>query len=321
MKNIQRISHTSLSDALKSRPCTVYENFFNHLVDKVHQYDNKNHFNASEKKKKRMKLIDSTTISLCKSMYDWAKFRKTKSGIKLHTVFDPDLLAPVQMLVTDAKKHDINIVDKIEIIKGEMYVFDRGYNNYKYWHEIELGNAYFVTRLKSNATYHVLKKKKFSGINGVLSDRTIMIKGSKSKDYKGKLRLVKYYDRETNKTFDFVTNDFKSSAKAIADTYKTRWRIELFFKWIKQHLKIKKFVSTSENGVKIQLWCAMILYLTLLLIKLECSRETSLFEIYLRIQDALHERIDVFLLITNRFEIPDKGIVEKEAYLWYTFGQ
>ena len=316
MKQIDKLSRSSLSDAMAARPSIVFEDFFNQLIDKVYQYNNLKHSGITKKRKKRMKLIDSTTISLCKNMYDWAKFRRKKSGIKLHTVFDPDLLAPVQVFISDAKKHDIIITDFLEIQKGEMYVFDRGYNDYKYWYKIELGHAYFVTRLKSNAKYHVLKKKEVSGKNGILGDRIIKIKGTKSNDYGDKLRLVKYYDEETRKTFNFVTNDFKSSAKKIADTYKTRWMIELFFKWIKQHLKIKKFISTSENGVKTQVWCAMILYLLLLLIKLECSDDVSLLDVYLRIQDALYERIEVFRLITNRFEIPEKKVVEKEMFLW-----
>ena len=268
MTRIGRLSHTSLSDAMRSRPYEVFENFFYHLLEKVYEYKGKKGSKGAKRLRKILKLIDSTTISLCKNMYDWAKFRKTKSGIKLHTVFDPDLLAPVQILITNAKKHDVSIVDKLDIKEGEMYAFDRGYNSFKYWNDIELANEFFVTRMKKNAKFHVLKKKVLSGKNGVLGDRIIRIKGTKGKDYDGKLRLVKYYDDETKKTFDFVTNDFKTSAKAIADIYKTRWAIELFFKWIKQHLKIKKFVSTSENGLKVQIWCSMILYLLLVLIKL-----------------------------------------------------
>jgi hypothetical protein len=316
MNKISRLSHSSLSDAMRSRPYEVFESYFYELLDKAYLYKSTKGIKGAKRLRKILKLIDSTTISLCKNMYDWAKFRKTKSGIKLHTVFNADLLAPVQILITNAKKHDVSIVDEIEIKKGEMYVFDRGYNCFKYWNNIDLAGAFFVTRLKKNAKYHVLKKKVYTGRNGVLSDRIIKIKGTNANDYNGKLRLVKYYDKETNKTFDFVTNDFKTSSKEIADIYKARWGIELFFKWIKQHLKIKKIISTSENGLKVQIWCAMILYLSLLLIKLECRINIDLFEVYRRIQDALFERIEVFRLITNRFEIPEKIGVEEEAYLW-----
>jgi hypothetical protein len=321
MSKISRLSHSSLSDAMRSRPYEVFESFFYELLDKAYMYKSTKGIKGAKRLRKILKLIDSTTISLCKNMYDWAKFRKTKSGIKLHTVFDADLLAPVQILITNAKKHDVSIVDEIEIKKGEMYVFDRGYNCFKYWNNIDLAGAFFVTRLKKNAKYHVLKKKVYTGRNGVLSDRIIKIKGTNANDYNGKLRLVKYYDKETKKTFDFVTNDFKTSSKEIADIYKARWGIELFFKWIKQHLKIKKIISTSENGLKVQIWCAMILYLSLLLIKLECTINIDLYEVYRRIQDALFERIEVFRLITNRFQIPEKISVEEEANLWQTFGQ
>jgi hypothetical protein len=316
LNKINKLSHSSLSDAMKSRPYGVFEDFFYQLLDRANLYHHKKEIKGTKRLRKILKLIDSTTISLCKSMYDWAKFRRTKSGIKMHTVFDPDLLAPVQILITNAKKHDLSIVDRIEIKEGEMYVFDRGYNRFKYWNSIDLAHAFFVTRMKKNAKYHVLKKKVYTGRNGVLSDRIIKIKGTKSKEYNGNLRLVKYYDKETNKTFDFVTNDFRTSAKEIANIYKTRWAIELFFKWIKQHLKIKKFISTSENGLKVQIWCAMILYLTLLLIKLECSVDVDLYEVYKRVQDALFERIEVFRLITSRFEIPEKKPIEKERFLW-----
>ena len=296
MNGLDKVSRTSLSDALKSRPAKVFEDYFYSLLEKVNQYENRS-IRRLRCRKKKLKILDSTTISLCKELYNWAKFRKTKSGIKLHTIFDPQLLAPVKVFITNAKKHDINIVSKIKIEKGQMYVFDRGYNDYKYWYSIDLARGLFVTRLKKNSTYQIIKKKRIMSDNGVKSDCIIRITGTKANEYPKELRLVAYYDEETKKNFKFVTNDFRSSAKEIANIYKTRWMIELFFKWIKQHLSIKKFVSTTENGVKIQIWTALILYLLLLLIKYECKEKVDLFEIFRRIQEALMERMDINFLI------------------------
>jgi putative transposase len=313
---LKKVSRSSLSDALKTRPCNVFEDYFYHLLEEYQNNETNRAAKRLGKKKRKMRLLDSTTISMCKKKFDWAKFRSTKSGIKLHTVFDPELIVPIKVFITNAKEHDVNIVSKIEIVQGDVYVFDRGYNDYNYWHQIELGKAIFVTRLKKNTTYRVRKNMYVNKKNGVLKDQIIRIKGTKENDYPEDLRLVTYYDKETDKTLKFVTNNLKASAKHMADTYKVRWQIELFFKWIKQHLKIKKFVSTTENGVKTQIWCALITYVLILLFKQKCMLKIELYEMLRRIKYGLMERCDIYYLVFEWFKKPPRRIREDERFLW-----
>ena len=249
----------------------------------------------------KMNLIDSTTISMCIEKFEWAKFRKKTGGIKLHVMLDSETKLAEQVLITNAVCHDMNAIrGEIEFKKGQIYVYDRGYACYNYLYDIELAGAYFVTRLKSNWKVRVVKNRAVRKGTGVKKDQLIRVSGSKKKEYPAVLRLVTFYHKESKKTLQFLTNNTKLSSKKIADIYKTRWQIELFFKWIKQHLKVKTFLSTTENGVKIQIWCALIAHVLLHKIKTLLVNDIDIFMIYRRIQDHLFEGIDLFELLDDR---------------------
>jgi len=291
---------STISDALALRSYHIYEQyFFQHLRS----------LSRSERRKlgKRLHLIDSSTISLCLNTHRWAKFRKTKAGIKLHTMYDPDDGVPEFVYITNAKRHDIKAIkDVIEFQPGEVYVYDRAYCGYKYLYSIELHGAFFVTRLKSNWKYKVKKRLPVPSGTNVRKDQIISVDGTKAKDYPRTLRLVTFYHAETKKTLQFLTNNFDMSAEEIAEAYKTRWQIELFFKWMKQHLKIKSYLSTSENGIRIQVWCAMITFLLLREIHKKVVNSIDFFHMLLRIEACLDKRIELYELLTSEIvgEIP-----------------
>lgn len=292
---IKALKRSTISDSLKNRPAKVYEDFYYNILLTL---------NRKERRKLGMKinLIDSTTISMCIEKFDWAKYRKKKGGIKLHVMIDSKTKLAEEIIITNAVCHDMNAIrGVIEFKKGQFYVYDRGYACYNYLYQIELAKAFFVTRRKSNWKIRVIKNRKFRKNTGVLKDQIIKVTGMKKEEYPKTLRLVKFYHKESKKKLEFLTNNFRLSAKKIANIYKLRWQIELFFKWMKQHLKIKTFLSTTENGVKIQIWSALITYVLLHLIKSKVIPEFDIFDIYRRIQDHLFSRIDLYDLLTHDF--------------------
>jgi len=256
---LQSISRNNLSNSLMKRPAIVFEKTFNMILSKLQE--TKNH--ATDKRfkfKNPIYAIDSTTISLCLSLYEWASFRTTKAGIKIHTAYDIKKQIPEFMVVTEAKRSDHRGIQPMSIFKGAIYVLDRGYLCFKTLANISKNGAFFVTRTKSNTQYRTIEKKKVTG-NGILKDCLVSFIGVKSSDYPELIRLVRFKNPEDKKVYDYITNNFTLSASTIANIYKSRWDIELFFKWIKQNLKIKTFIGTSENAVLIQIWIAAIAYL------------------------------------------------------------
>ena len=206
--------------------------------------------------------LDSTTIDLCLSMFPWATFRQTKSAIKLHTLMDLRGSIPVFISITEGSVHDVNILDKILIEAGSIYVMDHGYVDFARLHRIEEARAFFVTRAKSNLRFYVSHSNPVDRSSGLRCDQIIGLSIKKSKtDYPAKLRRIRYVDPETGQSLTFLTNQFELPALTIAAVYKSRWHIELFFKWIKQNLRIKSFYGTSTNAVKTQIWIAICVYL------------------------------------------------------------
>src|SRR4030042_5048211 len=290
---IDEIKRSTLSDALNNRPEKVYEDYFYSLLSTIPRI-------AKRKFIRKVNILDSTTISFCLSKFNWAKYKSTKGGIKLHTIIDYDDLIPEKVIISNAKVHDIKGVDdKIDFKEGEIYVKDRGYACYKYLYKAELASAYFVTRIKDNWKIIRTFARENNPENNILLDEDIEVDGSKAKEYPKKLRMITFYHAESKKILRFITNNFEISAEEIADLYKSRWQIELFFKWLKQHLNIKTFYSTSENGVKIQIWCALITYLLLMKIKLKLKIEMSVYEILRKITDFLDKRICLFDLLSG----------------------
>lgn len=221
--------------------------------------------------------FDSTTIDLCLSVFWWAGFRRNKGGIKLHTLFDVETHIPVFVHITPANVHDVNAMDILNYEAGAWYIFDRAYLDYGRLHRIGLCSAYFVIRAKSNLKFVRMYSAKVDRTTGVVYDQIGKLTGKKtSKAYPDKLRRIKYYDGENDRTFVFLTNNIEATAQDIAMLYKQRWQVELFFKWIKQHLKIKSFWGTSENAVRIQIYSAIITYcmVNIMAQKLELDRTT-----------------------------------------------
>jgi hypothetical protein len=224
--------------------------------------------------------VDSTTIDLCLSVFWWAPFRKSKGAVKLHTQYDIKTEIPTFIHLSDGLMHDSRFLDQLAFERKAFYIMDRAYIDFKSLHSILDAGAYFVTRLQVNQDYRRLYSMQVDKSLGVLCDQVIKLNNFyPSKFYPEKLRRIKFYDRETELKLDFVTNNFELTALDIARLYKYRWKIELFFKWIKQHLKIKTFWGYSENAVRIQVYCAIIAYCTVAIIKEQCQIRYSTYEI------------------------------------------
>jgi hypothetical protein len=238
--------------------------------------------------------IDATTIDLCLSTFYWATFRSTKGGIKLHTQLDLKTAIPEFILFSAASVHDVNALDYISFEANSFYVMDRGYVDYKRLYRIHLCNAFYVTRAKDNMNFRRVYSGKVDKSKGVLYDQTILLNGYyAAKDYPEKIRRIKFYDEETGKELVFLTNNFHLEATEVAQLYKHRWKIELFFKWIKQHLKIKSFWGHSENAVKTQVWIAVSVYVIVAIAKKKFMLKQSLYEILQILSISIFEKMPI----------------------------
>ncbi len=244
--------------------------------------------------------LDATTLDLCLSVFWWAAFRKTKAAVKLHTVLDLRGNLPTFIHISDGKMHDVNILDEIAFEAFAIYLMDKGYLDFARLYRLHQVDAFFVTRAKTNLSFARLEARKVDQETGLRCDQTIKLKVYKSKKgYPEQLRRVKYYDKEQGKTYIFLTNNFELSAIEIATLYKYRWQIELFFKWIKQHLKIKKFWGESENAVKTQIWIAICNYLLVAIVKKELKIEKSLYEILQIISVSMFDKSQLNQLLSE----------------------
>jgi IS4 transposase len=266
------IRKSSLADANEKRPQLIFQETFYYLLEQVRDQLPKK--DATQ----MVRLIDSSTIDLNLEQFQWAHFRSTKAGIKLHTVYDPNAKLPVFFALTEAKMNDCKALNKLPMMSGMTYVVDRAYNDYRWYHALDQQDSFFVGRMKSNARYEVVEEKQAKG-EGVISDELIRLSAKKAqKDCPIILRRVTYLREEDQKLLVFISNDLSRSASEIAALYKQRWQIELFFKWIKQNLKVKRFVGRSENAVMIQVLIAMIAFLLLRLAQMGTYTAFSLYE-------------------------------------------
>jgi hypothetical protein len=295
---LNSISRNNLSHALKKRPSELFKDSFFNFLFKLQSERGKRR-DKRFKFKNPLKTIDSTLVSLCITMYSWAAYRETKGGIRLHFSYDNKDRVPEFLVIREGKKHDLKVAYSIPIIANSIYVLDRGYFCYDFLHKINENEAFFVTRTKSNTQYRVLKRNKKVG-DSIKADWIIKVTGQKSNDYPGYLRIVKYYDSENKRMLEFITNNFKLSANTIADIYKSRWDIELFFKWIKQNLRIKTFLGMSENAVKIQIWSAMILYLLIEYIRYVSRTTFALLKVFRLLKDNAFQDYDLLDLLRER---------------------
>jgi hypothetical protein len=238
--------------------------------------------------------IDATTIDLCLSTFHWATFRSTKGGIKLHTQLDLKTAIPEFIYFSTASVHDVNALDFISFEANSFYIMDRGYVDYKRLYNIHCCKAFYITRTKDNMDYRRLYSHAVDKSKGVLCDQTIMLNGYYAvKKYPEKMRRIKFYDAETGKVLIFLTNNFHLKATEVAQLYKHRWKIELFFKWIKQHLKIKSFWGQSENAVKTQVWIAVSVYVLVAIAKKKFMLQQSLYEILQILSISIFERMPI----------------------------
>ena len=287
------VAKSTLTRANENRSCLIYQDFAMLLIKEAKQLylgDD----GLEVQLKNNVFAIDATTIDLCLSTFCWATFRSTKGGIKLHTQLDLKTSIPEFILFSTASVHDVNVLDVISFEANSFYIMDRGYVDYQRLYRIHLCNAFFVTRAKDNMNYRRLYSHPADKTNGVIYDQTIMLNGYyAAKDYPGKIRRIKFYDEQTGKILIFLTNNFHLAATEIAQLYKHRWKIELFFKWIKQHLKIKSFWGHSENAVKTQVWIAVSVYVLVAIAKKKFMLQQSLYEILQVLSISIFERMPV----------------------------
>lgn len=244
--------------------------------------------------------LDSTTIDLCLSMFPWAHFRKTKSAIKMHTMIDLQGKIPNFILISKGKTHDVNVMDVISWEAGSWYAMDRGYLDFERLYRIHQCGAFFVTRSKSNTKYERVYSNPVDKSTGVLCDQRVRLTGMNAeKDYPEMIRRVRFVDGETGKSLTFLTNNMLVSPETVALLYKNRWHVELFFKWIKQHLRIKRFFGQSENAVKSQLWIAVCVYTLISILKAKYSLIQSHYEILQILSVTVFEKTPVFSLFSG----------------------
>jgi len=246
--------------------------------------------------------FDATIIDLCLNVFWWAKFRTTKAAIKVHTLFDIKTNIPAFIYITEASLHDVNALDELEYEKDGFYVLDKGYVDFKRLYKIHQANAFFVTRAKANFKFRWQKSSKTHRNTGVMCDQLVLLAGFYArKNYPAKMRRIKYYDTDTDKTFTFLTNNLELPALDIALLYKYRWRIELFFKWIKQHLKVLTFWGTSENAVKIQIYTAILTYTLVAIIRSKLQCPLSNYEILQVLSMSLLDKAPLIDLLNKPY--------------------
>lgn len=271
----RNVSKTNLAYANQNRDCRIFEEFAYYMIAEAREKRKTSIFNLDG----HVYAFDSTTIDLCISVFWWARFRKYKAGIKAHFLYDVETQIPAFFHITVAAVHDSKAMDEIPYEPGSYYVFDRAYNDFKRLFRITKIGASFVVRAKKNLRYRIVKWKRRLPKN-VLSDCTIELAGFYSgKHYPGPLRLVRFWDEEQGREFMFLTNNFSLKSLQVALLYKNRWQVELFHKWLKQHLKIKKFWGTSENAVRIQIYCAIIAYCLVAIMQHDMKLERSTYEV------------------------------------------
>lgn len=289
------VKRSTLADANAQRDYQIMEKLFYHLLSRCQQIAPKHKFRF----KNPVYAFDGSTIDLCLSLFPWAKFRQTKGAVKLHAQLDLRGHIPSFAVITDGKWSDIRAARHfLDLIPDSINILDRGYIDFSWFNLIDESKAFFVTRAKDTMAYRVTGQQKTTLKKGLLFDKTIQLTGPSSQKKYGKpLRLVGFYDAETKNTYHFLTNNFTLAALTIAQIYKARWHVELFFKWIKQHLKIRTFLGTSKNAVMTQIWAAMSYFLLLAYIKFQTRFKQSLFLLHRLVQNTLLDRLGLVDLL------------------------
>lgn len=292
-----RVSRNTLAHANQVRDWRIYADFAQVLIGIARPLYAKE--NLGIELAQSVYALDSTTIDLCLSLFPWAEFRSRKAGVKLHTLLDLHGNIPTFVVITNALVHDVNILDLLIFEPGAVYIMDRGYMDFSRLYKIHLASAFFVTRAKSNFCFKRLYSRPVDKTTGLRSDQIIVLTGFYSrKGYPEKLRRIRFYDAEKGRYIVFLTNNFTLSALTITQLYKCRWQIELFFKWIKQHLRIKSFYGTSDNAVKTQIWIAISIYVLVAIVKKQLKSDLSLYTILQILSVSLFEKTPILEAIT-----------------------
>jgi hypothetical protein len=286
----QEIKRSTLADANEARDWRIHAEFAQRLIAQARKLYAGDSFGIELEN--TTYALDSTTIDLCLSLFPWALFRTTKSAVKMHTLLDLRGNIPSFIHISDGKLGDVNVLDILVLEPGAIYVMDRGYLDFARLYVVHQAQAFFVTRAKSNTQLRRVYSAPVDRGTGILCDQTIALTGTTScKDYPEHLRRIRYKDAETGKTLVFLTNNFALPAATICALYKHRWQVELFFKWIKQHLRIKKFYGTSENAVKSQIWIAVSVYVLVAIVKKRLNLDASLYTLLQILSVTLFEKM------------------------------
>jgi hypothetical protein len=304
-----KVARSTLADANESRDCRIFADFAHVLIGIARPLYANDPIGVDLDQS--LYALDSTTIDLCLALFPWARFRKHKAAVKMHTLLDLRGNIPTFIRISDGKLHDVNVLDDIAIEAGAFYVMDRGYLDFERLHRFTLSSAFFVTRTKEN----VLLQRRYSHIvdetTGVRSDQTVILTTIGSATvYPDPLRRVSYVDSETNKRLVFLTNNFDLAALTIAQIYRSRWQVELFFRWIKQHLRIKAFYGTTENAVKIQIWIAVSVYVLVAIVRKRLGLQATLYQILQVLSITLFEKTAILQALqacNSQHDSPDPG--------------
>jgi hypothetical protein len=292
------ITRTNLANANESRNWMIYSDIAMSLISRartLYLHDNDLDLDLEN----TIYAIDSSTIDLCLSLFPWATFRKRKAAIKLHTVIDIKGSIPTFIHISDGSLHDVKVLDLLLTEPESIYIMDRGYLDFQRLYKINTANSFFVIRSKINLKFRRVYSRKVDKKLGLRCDQTIKLTGYyQAKYYPEKIRRVKYHDKETNKVLVFLTNNFEIEAIKVADLYRNRWKIELFFKWIKQHLRVKRFYGTSINAVKTQIWIAISTYVLVAIMKKELKLSQSLYTILQIISVTIFEKVPIYQLFS-----------------------
>jgi len=311
-----RVSRSTLAYANETRDWRIYADFAQVLIGIARNLYLNDNFGVQLKQ--TAYAFDSTTIDLCLELFPWAKFRKTKAAIKLHTLLNLRGSIPEFIHITEGRVHDVNILDLLITEPGSFYVMDRGYLDFKRLYAIHQASAFFVTRAKRNLKVRRRYSRPVDKTTGLRSDQTIVLTGIKTaRDYPEPLRRISYRDPETGKHLVFLANNFTLPALTIALLFKARWRVELFFKWIKQHLRIKAFFGTSENAVKTQVWIAVSVYVLVAILKKRLQIEQSLYTILQVLSISQFEKEPLYDLLSQQStDLSKNSVLPKQLLLF-----
>ena len=292
------IAKSTLADANEQRDCRIYADFAMSLIQTARTLYASNHF--AVELEQTVYTLDSTTIDLCLSVFPWARFRQAKAAVKMHTLLDLRGNIPTFIHISDGKMHEVNVLDILILEAGSFYIMDRGFTDFARWFVMHQAQAFFITRAKSNLLFRRVYSRSVDKSTGLRCDQTIALTARKARrDYPQHLRRIKFHDAEHDKDLVFLTNNFDLPALTIAQLYRCRWQVELFFKWIKQHLRIKRFYGTTENAVKAQIWISITVYVLVAIVKKRLNTEASLYTILQILSMTLFEKTTLDQLLKN----------------------